>query len=79
MRQFHQITAALAGCREPSGRGEAGRLEGEEARRWDLLANCAGARGGSGEPPLLSLEAVQHVLAPDEAVLGYFFLGPRFC
>jgi hypothetical protein len=43
---------------------------------WDLLAIARARAAGAAEPPLLSLEAVERVLAPDEAMLGYFFLAP---
>jgi hypothetical protein len=41
-----------------------------------LLAIARARAAGAAPPPLLSLAAVQRVLAPDEAVLGYFFLAP---
>src|ERR1019366_3693758 len=40
-----------SGCREPTGRGEVGSPEGEEARRLGFAGDCAGARGGSGRAP----------------------------
>ena len=76
MRQFHQITAAL---QDAGSQQDAAKLEDLKAKRrdlWDLLAIARARAAGAAEPPLLSLEAVQRVLAPDEAVLGYFFLGP---
>ncbi|MGB7721317.1 MAG: CHAT domain-containing protein [Bryobacteraceae bacterium] len=76
MRQFHQITAALQDAGNPP---DAARLEDLQAKRrdvWDLLAIARARAAGAAEPPLLSLQAVQRVLAPDEAVLGYFFLAP---
>jgi hypothetical protein len=76
MRQFHQITAAL---QDPGNQQDAAKLEDLKARRrdvWDLLAIARARAAGAAEPPLLSLEALQRVLAPDEAVLGYFFLAP---
>jgi hypothetical protein len=76
MRQFHQITAALQDAGNPP---DAAKLEDLRAQRrdvWDLLAIARARAAGAAEPPLLSLQAVQRVLAPDEAVLGYFFLAP---
>ena len=76
MRQFHQITAAL---QDAGNQQDAAKLEDLKAKRrdvWDLLAIARARAAGAAEPPLLSLEAVQRVLAPDEAVLGYFFLAP---
>ena len=76
MRQFHQITAAL---QDAGNQPDAAKLEDLKAKRrdvWDLLAIARARAAGAAEPPLLSLEAVQRVLAPDEAVLGYFFLAP---
>ena len=76
MRQFHQITAAL---QDAGSQQDAAKLEDLKAQRrdvWDLLAIARARAAGAAEPPLLSLEAVECVLAPDEAVLGYFFLGP---
>jgi hypothetical protein len=76
MRQFHQITAALQDAGNPP---DAARLEDLQAKRrdvWDLLAIARARAAGAAEPPLLSLQAVERVLAPDEAVLGYFFLAP---
>jgi hypothetical protein len=76
MRQFHQITAAL---QDAGNQPDAASLEDLQAKRrdvWDLLAIARARTAGAAEPPLLSLQAVQRVLAPDEAVLGYFFLAP---
>jgi hypothetical protein len=76
MRQFRQITAAL---QDAGSQQDAAKLEDLKAKRrdvWDLLAIARARAAGAGEPPLLSLEALQRVLAPDEAVLGYFFLAP---
>jgi hypothetical protein len=76
MRQFHQITAAL---QDAANQQDTAKLEDLKAQRrdvCDLLAIARARAAGAAEPPLLSIEAVQRVLAPDEAVLGYFFLGP---
>jgi hypothetical protein len=76
MRQFHQITAAL---QDAGNQQDAAKLEDLKAQRrdvWDLLAIARARAAGAAEPPLLSLEAVERVLAPDEALLGYFFLAP---
>src|SRR5271157_2956260 len=76
MAQFQRITAAL---QDAASRQDAAKLDDLKARRrdvWDLLAIARARAAGAAQPPLLSLEAVQRVLAPDEAVLGYFFLGP---
>ena len=76
MRQFRQITAAL---QDAGNQRDAAKLEDLKARRrdvWDLLAIARARAAGAAEPPPLSIEAVQRVLAPDEAALGYFFLAP---
>jgi hypothetical protein len=76
MRQFHQITAAL---QDAGNQQDAAKLEDLKAKRrdvWDLLAIARARAAGAAEPPVLSLEAVERVLAPDEAALGYFFLAP---
>jgi hypothetical protein len=75
-KQFDQITAAL---QEAGNRPDAVKLEDLKARRrdvWDLLAIARAGAAGAAQPPLLSVEAVQSVLAADEALVGYFFLGP---
>jgi hypothetical protein len=51
-------------------------LQAKRRDVWDLLAIARARAAGAAEPPLLSLQAVQRVLAPDEAALGYFFLAP---
>jgi tetratricopeptide (TPR) repeat protein len=76
MAQFRQITAQLQDAAHPPD-GET-RKDMQARRRdvWDLLAIARARAGGAAEPPLLTVAAVQRTLAPDEAALGYFFLGP---
>ena len=76
MRQFHQITAALQDAGNPPDAAKREDLQAKRRDVWDLLAIARARAAGAAEPPLLSLQAVQRVLAPDEAVLGYFFLAP---
>ena len=74
--QFERITLAL---QDPRNRQDAAKVEDLKAQRrdvWDLLAIARARAAGAAQPPLLSVEAVQAVLARDEAVVGYFFLAP---
>ncbi len=74
--QFRQLTAAL---QEAGVQGDEAKLADLNARRrdvWDLL-EIARARGaGAGQPPPPRVAELQRALAPDEAAIGYFFLGP---
>jgi tetratricopeptide (TPR) repeat protein len=75
-KQFTQITAALQNAGQGQDREKVEELTGRRRDLWDLLAIARARAAGAAQPPLLSVAALQAVLAPDEAALGYFFLAP---
>jgi hypothetical protein len=76
MKQFRQITAAL---QDAASQRDQEKLKDLGERRRDvadLLAIARARAAATAQAPPLSVETVQRALAPDEALLGYFFLSP---
>ena len=74
--EFRRITAQLQDAAHPPDEETRKDLQARRRDIWDLLAIARARAAGAAEPPLLTVAAVQRALAPDEAALGYFFLGP---
>jgi tetratricopeptide (TPR) repeat protein len=75
-KQFGQITAEIQVSKKRQDQAKLNDLMAQRRDIWDLMAIARARAAGAAQPGLVSIEAIQAVLGSDEAMLGYFFLGP---
>ncbi len=78
-KQFDELTAAMQEAETGPSQLDPEKLRDLKDRRrdlWDLLSIARARSAAAAQPPALTVQALQKTLAPDEALLGYFFLNP---